>query len=236
MSAKKMLPILLLFLGESLIIVFFILFCNSKQQDITILEIVVSSIIYFLFFINLLTPWIDFSDVSQKKVGAIGFYWFVTFIYSILTIGGLIYFNSYDFRPFSTQLFYYCVLVLFLLIGLFLSFSSSDKVSEIYFDEKIRRDQIMNLNKAIQDLKRSLVNMNSIPQSFLTRIDELQENIRFLSPCNNDTATDLEISLLNQINNLKDNLLNSTFDLEKNNSILNIAENTYRERKKIYSN
>jgi hypothetical protein len=107
MNTKKIISWLLLLFGEILIITAFILFRGDLADNILVLGIVVSSIIYGLFFVDILVPWIDFRDKSQRRVGSMGVRWFVTWLYAIVAIAVMIIANiiALDWT-FATQLIY----------------------------------------------------------------------------------------------------------------------------------
>ena len=68
MDTKKIVSFIVLLGGEAIIIAAFILFRGSLAPDVLVLNIVVSSVIYGLFFLDILVPWINLNDKQGKKV------------------------------------------------------------------------------------------------------------------------------------------------------------------------
>lgn len=87
MNAKKIFSLLLALFGEALIVFCFLHFGKNVQTEILILNIIVSTIIYCLVFVDFIFPWVNLKDKSQKQIGSIGLRWFFTFFYLILAIG-----------------------------------------------------------------------------------------------------------------------------------------------------
>ena len=70
MDTKKIVSFIVLLGGEAINIAAFILFRGSLAPDVLVLNIVVSSVIYGLFFLDILVPWINLNDKQGKKVGS----------------------------------------------------------------------------------------------------------------------------------------------------------------------
>jgi len=153
MNTKKIFSLLLVIFGEALIILCFLHFGRNVQTEILTLNIVVSSIIYCLLFIDIIIPWVDFKDKSQKTIGSIGLRWFFTFFYMLLAIGAMVVFNSVKPIHFTNQIIIQGILFFFLLLGFFMAFSTSDKVKEVYVEEKQNRDRVDEMKKATKEVQ-----------------------------------------------------------------------------------
>ena len=237
MDRKKIFSLLLLLFGEALLIFCFLQFAKNTRSEILVLNICISSVVYFLAFANVIFPWLSLKDKSQKQIGSIGPRWFFSVLYAFFAIGLMIYLNSVKPPvPYSNQLLIHAILFFLLLCGLYMSFSSSEKVREVYGEEKQNRDRIDEMKKATKELQLKLDAMNNMPPEIINRINELQENLRYLSPCNNNTSVELESNFLKQMREL-----NSCFsepNINIDNVINNIknCERTYKERKQVFSN
>jgi hypothetical protein len=236
MDAKKILSWLALLGGEAIIIAAFILFRGSLTDNILILNIVVSSLIYGLFFVDVLVPWINPGDKSQKKVGSLGLRWFFTWLYAILAIAVMIAGNRAYEWSFNLQLIIHCALVFLLILGFVASFTSSDKVREIYRQETFHRNGITEMKNAMRGLKDKMNDSSDLPESFTGRIQTLEENLRFISPANNNDAYELERQFANTINDIAFAISNFLMNEEAIESNLKKAEKIYQNRKSIYSN
>ena len=227
---------MLVLFGEALLIGCFLHFGKNVQSEILTLNIIVSTIIYCIVFVDSLLPSINLKDKTQKQIGSIGLRWFFTFFYLILGIGVMIVFNTVKPMPFTNQIIIHGILFFFLFIGLFWAFLSSDKVREVYFEEKQNRDRIDEMKKVTKELQQKLDMMNNIPAEVVARINELQENLRFLSPCNSVEAISLENKFVEEIKDLYNSFVDNPLDLEKIISKIKNCERTYKERKQVFSN
>jgi hypothetical protein len=222
--------------GEVLIVLGFLHFGKNLQSEILTLNIVVSSIIYCLVFVDFIFPWVNLKDKAQKQIGSIGLRWFFTYLYIALAIGAMVIFNTVKPVHFANQLLIHGVLFFVVLLGLFLAFSSSDKVREIYFEEKTNRDRIDEMKKATKELQLKLDAMNNIPTEIISRLNELQENLRYLSPSNNNEALVLEGKFIEEVRILSNCFSKEPLNMEIVISNIKNCERTYKERKQIFSN
>lgn len=236
MELKKIFWLLLLLIGEALIIISFLYFGKNVESEILALNIVVSSVIYGLFFIDILIPWVDFKDKSQKTIGGLGVRWFFTLLYAILAIGCMVRFNQAQPLDFNSQLIIHGILFFVLLLGFYLSFIAAEKVKQVYVEETQLRNQIDGMKKVTKELQLKLDTMQDIPSEIISRIDELQENLRFLSPCNNSSAVELEKQFIDEMRVLDLSFSETPLNPENTISHIKNCERTYNERKQVFSN
>jgi len=236
MNTKKLLWYLLLLFGEAIIVAGFILFRGNTPDDILTLNIVVSSIIYGLFFLNYRIPWIDLEDKSHKQVGALGISWFFTWIYAILAIAVMVAAKFLFDLPFSPQLIIHAILLFFVLLGIWFSSHAADKVSEVHKQETQNRSRITEMKIEMRSLKDKMNNTDGLPEYFTKRIDTLDENLRFISPANSEEATEMERTFIETLNEIKFALTDFSTNEEQIENNLKKLERIYQNRKNIYSN
>lgn len=236
MNAKKIFSLLLVIFGEALLILSFLHFGRNVQTEILTLNIVVSSIIYCLLFIDIIVPWVNFKDKSQKTIGSIGLRWFFTFFYTLLAVGAMVVFNSVKPIHFSNQIIIQGILFFFLLLGYFMAFSSSDKVREVYVEEIQNRDRFDEMKKATKEIQLKIDQMKNIPTDIINKLNDLQENLRFLSPCNNSNAYELEAKFVEEMRALNGCFFDIPLNIEKINDNIQNCNRTLKERKQVFSN
>jgi hypothetical protein len=236
MNAKKLFSLFIALFGEALIILGFLHFGGNLESEILTLNIVVSSIIYCLVFVDFIFPWVKLKDKEQKQIGSIGLRWFFTYLYLALAIGAMVIFNTTKPIHFTNQIIIHGVMFFVVLLGLFLAYSSSDKVREIYFEEKQNRDRIDEMKRATKELQLKLDAINNIPTEIISRINELHENLRYLSPSNNNDALVLETKFLDDVKLLFYCFSDSPINMEAVISNIKNCERTYKERKQVFSN
>jgi hypothetical protein len=236
MSIKTIFSWLLLLFGEIIIVTAFILFRGNTSDDIFILNIVVSSIIYGLFFCNYRAPWIDFNDKTQRQIGALGISWFATWFYAIFAIATMLLANLELQFVFTTQLIIHCILLFILLLWLLLAQHSADKVKEVYEQQTANRNGIIEMKKAVNQLKDKMSETTGMPVDFTRRINALDESLRFISPTENEEAHSLENSFIETVNAIRSALTDYSLNTEQIEINIKKCERIYQNRKQIYSN
>lgn len=235
MNSKKIFSILLLLFGEALIIASFLIFGKNFSTEILSLNIVVSTIIYALFFIDILFPMVNFGDKSHKAIGSLGLRWFFTGFYAIVAILVMFFFNYGTPTYITIQLIVHSILVFLLLLGLFSAASSSQKTQAIYVEEKQTKSGLEEMKKATKKVQLKLDQMKDISKEIINNINDLQENLRYLSPCDNPEAFELEASFLLQMKAVNDNLFITPIDNEQIIEQIENCKRTYQERKQLFS-
>lgn len=235
METKKTISWLSLLLGETLIITAFILFRGKQTDNILALNIVVSTIIYGLFFVDILIPLVDYNDKSSKAIGSIGVRWLATWLYTIIAVAAMIISNIALDVVFSTQLIIHGILFFLLLLGFVAALHSSDKVNEVYAQETANSNGINEMKSVMQGLKYKMSNNLELPDYFINRINELEKNLRFVSPSNKQEANNLEISFIDTLNNISIEIYDFAMNEESIKKNLQKCEWIYQRRKNIYS-
>jgi hypothetical protein len=236
MNSKNIFSILLFIIGEALIILGFVHFGKNLQPDILVLNIVVTSLIYCLTFFDIFIPWLDLKDRPQRKIGSMGIRWFFTSLYLLTGVGAMIIFNTRFPIPFISQLIIQGILFFLLLLGLYLGFTSAEKVHEVYDEEQLILNNIDEMKMTTKELQLKLDRMKDIPADVVSRINDLQENIRFLSPCNNSRASELERKFVAEMRQLNDCFDDIPLNIAKIQDNIKNCERTYKERKQVFSN
>ena len=232
MSTKKIISWLLLLFGEAIIITAFILFRGTAPDNIFVLNIAVSSVIYGLFFVDILVPWVDFNDKSQRRVGSLGLRWFVTWFYAILAIAAMIVGNAVYELAFTMQLIIHLILFFFLSLGMLGVTYSSGNVKQVYEQETKNRAGVIEMKNAMQKL---IDNMNDLPEEFIKKIKMLEENLRYISPSNNPEAYELEHTFVKTVNDMAYAISDFSMNQERIESNLKKLESIYQKRKNNYS-
>jgi small-conductance mechanosensitive channel len=236
MDTKKILSFIALLGGEAIIIAAFILFHGSLATDILMLNIVVSSVIYGLFFLDILVPWINLNDKPGKKVGSLGVRWIFTWLFAIAAIAVMLVGNLAFEWSFALQIIIHCVLIFFLVLGLVASLHSGGKVQEVYQQETFNRSSINEMKTVMRNLKDKMSDLSELPEYFINKIDMLEDSLRFISPTENAEAHALEQQFIHVINDIAFAISNFSMNEEVIGSNLKKAERIYQSRKNIYSN
>ncbi|MDR1023688.1 MAG: hypothetical protein LBL94_10520 [Prevotellaceae bacterium] len=235
MDTKKILSWIALLGGEAVIIAALILFAGSLDSNILALNIVVSFILYSLFFIDILAPWVDFDDKSQEKIGSLGVRWFFTLTYAVAAVAAMLACNWIFDCSFALQAIIHCVLALLLILGFAAALHSSDKVRQVYRQETFNRSGVAEVKKAMRNLQDKMNDLSGLPENFTSRVAALEENLRFISPAENAEASSLERQLVATISDISAALSDFSMNEERIEGNLKKLERIYQNRKNIYS-
>jgi hypothetical protein len=236
MNSKNLFSLIVAVFGEILIISCFLHFGKNTAPEILTVNITVASIAYFLLFFDFIFPWVNLKDKSQKQIGSIGLRWVFVFFYLVSVIGTFIFFNLIFPVSFFNLVLIHALLLFMLMIGLLLAFSSSDKVNEVYEEQKQNRARIDEMKRELKELQIKLDNLKNVPDEIITRINELNDNLRYLSPSNNDEALFLENKFVTEVRTLSSCFSDSTLNLELILKNIKNCERIFKERKNVFSN
>lgn len=236
MNIRRIASVALLLAGEALIIFCFLHFGKDADPQVRTLNIVVASVLYSLNFIDLLIPWVNFKDRAQKTIGSIGLRWMVTFLYILFALGAMIIFNIFIVMGFENQLLTHAILFFLFLVGIFLAFTSSSNVQSVFEEEERNRSGITEMKKLTHEVVIKLDQIDGFPAALKKKINDLHENLRYLSPGNNQEAQALEKDYLNAMRAIYNRLFDRPLDEEKINRLLCDCERLVKDRKQIYSN
>jgi len=237
MKNKYIISYLLVLFGELILIIAFSHFGNTKDSDILFLNIVVSSIIYLLFFRGTISAWMGVNSNFENRIGSLGVIWFFVFLYSVLAISVMLY--SYDHKnvSFENQIIYQSIVFFLLLLGFFLSSQTSVKeklVSDTENQNKVYINQIKKISTLIDNLllTRNNIDMTSAP---IHSLKKLNENIKYLYPNNSREGRNDETSLINNLNQILELLNNNAIDYSSLSLLVNSSLALYVEIKNKYS-
>jgi hypothetical protein len=235
-NTKKGLSIFLLLFGECLIIAGFLYFGKSLPSNILTLDIIISSIIYSLYFIRLVLPGYDFGGKSQKGIGSLGIKGFFLLFYTCCAIGLMLKFNADRPVDFGTQIIVHGILLFVLFLGTYFSLTASQKVHEVFTAENNNRVGLDAIIRATAEALRKVKQAENVPKDITARLSAFQDNLRFISPGNVNETANLENELLSEIGKLNDSILQHPVEYDKINRIIQTCETIYLERKQIYTN
>jgi len=235
MDLKKLFSVFILMGAETLVIICFLYFGHNLDPKILALNICVTTIILLLLYLDIILPRINLRDESQKAIGTLGLRGVVAFIYMFLAIGCMISFNIDKVVELNTQIIVHAILLLILLVGLYYMMATSDKVGEVYTEEKTHRSHINEMKKITKEVQLKLDQMNGVPSEIVERINHLQDKLRFISPSDNKEAFILETDYINNMKTVWDSIFNIPLNTEKIIELIKNCESVYKERKQQYS-
>jgi len=235
MNTKKIFLSLLLISAEALIIICFLHFGKNISAKLLTLNIAIASIINLLIFIDFYFPTVNFKDKSHNTIGSLGVRSIVTLLYIGAAVATIVVFFI---RPVNadTQIIIHGIFLFLFCLGLYFAVSSSHKVNEVFLEQQQTRSRIEEMKKATKTAKSDLEKKENIPVEIIARIVSLQENLRYISPCDNKEAFALESDFLIQMKVIQDCLFETPLNPDRIIESIQNCERTCKERKQLFSN
>lgn len=181
---------LAILLGYGIIIAGFVLFGASLDDDVRILDIVVSCIVFtqlveFFFF-----PLIDISKKAHKEVGMMGIH-FTSINTYFVAVAAIMAAGIYWDLSFKLQLLLQLGALLLLVLGRVATLHAGDKVEQVYQNEQILMDGKQMLKNAMAELMDKVAETDGLVPELKDRLTEVQESVRFVSPSASAEARNL---------------------------------------------
>lgn len=246
MKPKMLYAILAAMIGEALIVTLNILFRGELPDNVLVLNIVVCSIAYassaWVFFIK----W-DKSPVDDKVGtwgGTLGVNLWGSSLYSFLVIVALFAMNLHvvvdeisDTYPieFKYQLLVQGALLFFLIITRFSSHAVADQVENVYNKEAALVSGLDEMKSAARRLQDAVFVCSDVDPNLRKMIDDIQQNIRYLSPVKSSEAKDIESNYVNKVNTLIPAFINYKMNEDLIAKQLSLLKHLVDNRKKIYN-
>ncbi len=221
--------------GLALIFVGFFLFVPyENRNNIFWLDLTVACLIFIvtsltelgLFGINF-----DF----EKQVGGLGIRLVYIRLYSMFAIA-IIVIGYFAKANFNYQLFFQLLATFILLVGYFFSHLSSGKAVSVQAEQDMLRKGKDEILKALNQFEMLFIKDSTKWAGEKQKINFLKEDARYLSPSNNQSATDLDSEIVSTIQEAY------TIARSKNEggieifSLLNKCEELLKLRKNAFSN
>ena len=228
---KTFYKILTVLIGYSLIVSSFILLFTWLPDDIRILDIVVTSIIFtqlveFLFF-----PLIDLEKKAHKEVGMMGIHLAAINTYAgvaiVIMAVGMIWELS-----FTWQLLLQLGALLILIIGRVATLHSGEKVEAVYHQEQVLRGGKQQLKAAAESMMDAIARSSELTPALASRITQMAEDVRYVAPSTNAEAMNLELQFSRLASDLEVMLRQSPLNNEQIEQAIGQLEYILAKRKK----
>lgn len=230
---KKILSWSAFILGFILIICAWFLLGDQSDMNIFTLNIVVSLIVYCLLASDFLISWRKSGDKADRRIGNAGLRWFVIFGYAILAF---VIMKVYNDLVFSIQLLLQCGAIALLIGGLALVEHSASNIGKVQETQDAERKGVEMMRYEVKTLLYEAKEQGSVSAETISRISQLLDDMRFISPSNNSMAQMLEEKFIESIGKARAIVSNLTFSNDDLAKEISRAEYTLKERKAVYSN
>ena len=234
---NKIISFLLYIVGLALIVVSFNFFSSEEtENNVVILNTVVSCIIYSLFYLDALIPMVGFDKEGQSKVASLGIRWFVTGTYAFLAIG-LMFAFAYGWKlEAGAQIIIHSILFLLASMGLFSAYASKNKASSADLEMATLKISLNEIKSVSKRLAQSTQLLTTLSPQVKNEILTFDEGMRYISPNNSSEAHTVESSLLEELKTVEHIISTRPEQEEELLTSLNKCKQHYLNRKNIYSN
>ena len=236
MDSKKILSVIAIIGGEALLVTAFFLFKGETPDNIFILNLVVSSLIYCLMFFDVLIPWIAPGDRSGKRLGSMGIRWVFTGIYTVAAIALMLLANLVFEWEFQIQLIAHCALAFVLLLSIVGLMHASDKISSVYAEQQEQRRGLDSIKMAVSALSDKAALEPGLPEIYREKVALIEESVRFISPSDSPEAAELESRIEETVRELTACLHDSATYSGRLDQLILKVERQLQKRKSVYSN
>ena len=224
MTTKRFYNILAILLGYGLIIGGFLVFGESLDNKVKILDIIVSCLIFTQFVQFSLFPLINFEESSHKEVGMMGIHLRSLNFCCLASIGIMVCGIIYHI-PFKFQLMGHLVILFILIVGRVATLHSGEKVQQINRKEQVTMHGKLLLKNIMDDFMDDIATVANLDPIVKQKLTNIHESLRFLSPSSNSEAIRFDEQFSQCVEDLKILMRNTTLNKEK---ILEEAEHLER--------
>ena len=207
----------------------FIIFRGSMSTEVLVLDIVVSTIILALFFIDVLRPW---DDEHTSRMGSMGVRWTMTLLYAFVAVAAMVVLSSYSF---TIQLLVHGVLLALLLLAMALVLRTKEQIVSVHKEEKAKLASRDDVKRAWNTL---LEKMNQVDTSaeLRERTAAFVQNLRYLTPTNNPDAQETDRQLVEGAQSIGRMIGDFRMNADQAEQMLARCERLLQQRRTQYSN
>lgn len=202
MSLKGFISIILILAGMGLIILGFTLLGTTLPDNEYYLDITVSCIIFLLWCSNCYSSLSGSSDESQSRYAQLGIFWTSTWIYGIAAI--LLMLCAHFFKwSFNVAVVLQASLALALCAMLLFGAFSKEQAKDVYNYEQALRADIEQMRTSMRRISQIAQFNTNISPRMRYQIEQLNEDMRYLSPVNTRTGQQIAYEFVKYANELE---------------------------------
>lgn len=144
--------------------------------------------IYWSVFV----PPVSSDDQESKWVGSLGIHLHGLSVYCLATLAVAYISNVAFLLPCHWQLYIHLGVVAVFLLYNFFSRTANEHVGEVYYEEKMKKQNLRSLKQISSSLKMNVALMDDIPADIVRQLDQVDEDIKDLVPLFSNEALQLE--------------------------------------------
>ena len=244
MKPKMLYAILAVVIVEALIIWLNILFGEDLPTEVTVLNIIVCTIAFASFAWPLFVKWDRSDDKVGRWVGTLGINMNGMFLYALLALAAMVLMNLHAVVdnvfdtypvPFKYQLMVQAFLLLILIFSRFTGMAVGDQVEEVAQKEEALTSGLDDMKSAVRRLQDAVFICEEVDPGLRTLVDEIQQNIRYLSPVKSREARDIEGDFVDRVNALLPAFINYKMNEDTIAKQIRMLKHLVDNRKSIYN-
>lgn len=231
MNAKLFYRILTILLGYGLIIGGFISFGKSLDNNILVLDIVASCLVYTQLVQLFVFPMIDLDKAERKEVGMMGIHYYTLNVCCLLSLLVMALGIVCEWA-FKIQLMLQLAVLMLLFVGRVATLHAGDKVVHVHQKEQKIMSGKKQLRAVMDELKAEAAYCREMDAVQQERLQKLCESVRFVSPSVEYEARRADDQIIQSVDNLTLLMRNAKNNKTKIDEELNLLEIALNKRKK----
>ena len=175
-----------------------VLFCVLREfrpvigDDRMLVNLIFLSLAYWVFIGQFFVPPVSSDDQESKWVGSLGIHLHGLSVYCLATLSVAYISNVAFLLPCHWQLYIHLGVVAVFLLYNFFSRTANEHVGEVYYEEKMKKQNLRSLKQISSSLKMNVALMDDIPADIVRQLDQVDEDIKDLVPLFSNEALQLE--------------------------------------------
>lgn len=186
---------ILVLLGEALIVLAFFLFRGAMPTNIFVLYLIVTSVAYMSFFLDVFIPWNILKDKSHRVFGGLGVRWYCVILYAALAVAAMVVATFEYPLSFKAQLLLHGALMLVFLFGLLSAWAASEKVAQVHMEQQREAETAEDIKAMAAKLLLKAQTVDA-SEDATSRIEAFKQETRFLSPTNNPEVRSIDETIM----------------------------------------
>jgi len=188
---RKIFAVLVLLLAEACAVAGMLLITYPIALNVRILDMVVLSVIIWLWGYDLFRPLVSLGKKHPTEVGSNGVRWVSAIIYTALAVTFAIVSIVCEI-PLTFQILGHAVLVLLLILMLGGVSLSAGKIKEVGQAEDKKLQGVEEMRSAMRQLEDEMAMQHDVPEEVVRQVQACSEALRYVAPTNNQEAMQLE--------------------------------------------
>lgn len=188
---RTILAAIVLLIAEAFIVCAMLLIPVSIPIRVRILDMVILSIVLWMFGYDLFRPLVNLAVKNPPEVGSLGVRWTGQFLYLLFAISFAIIGVIYPI-PFVYQLIGQFLLVGLLLLSYYFAIHAAEMVKKVGKREDDVLEGREQMRRALSQIQDEIAINPDIPEYFRASINDMEDKLRYISPSDKADAISYE--------------------------------------------